>query len=741
MLDLLKFDITAQDRSAAAFGRIKNELGGVRGALAGVNDYARRAGRSMRNAGAGLSAAVTAPLAFLGKESVQLYDQQVKAEAAVQQALKSTGGAAGRTADELKGLASALQSATTFGDEDILRNVTAPLLTFTKVQGDVFDRAQANVLDMATLLKMDLKSAAILVGKALNDPVKGISALSRSGVDFSESQKDVIKSLVETGDVAGAQALILKELEVQFQGQAAAAAQTPLGKWANLANAIGDVKEELGAQIVPFLKPLAESLKENIEWFAALDPEVKRNVVVFGGLAAVVGPIVGVLGLVSLGVSGIATAFGGLTAVLLANPVVAAIAAVAGGAYLIYRNWDGISAWFASVWDNVRAVTSSAWEGFASLMLNYTAAGLVYRNWDGITAWFETRFAQLRTAFSVAWSGIKGVLSGQYSPAEMIYVLWSRVGSWFASLAPELTAAFVDLWGAIKAEVAQWGARFIEVGSDIVQGMIDGIQQKWVDLKSTVADLGSGVAQTVKDMLGIRSPSRVFKGIGRDIVAGLGLGIRENGEAALSEVGALAEGLIAAGSGAAEAGGKVDGVTSGVLGSLQDLRSGAHQVFKDVLGGAQGFEASLSSVLNNIASQLLSTGLDALFGAIWPNAKGNAFSGGRVTAFANGGVVASPTLFPMRGGTGLMGEAGPEAILPLSRSSDGRLGVQLQSGGGAGAGAGVRRVELVVHSAEGVTVEQAGQIAGGVALRLVQASAKAQRQQLRANVLTDSARK
>ncbi|MFT6933383.1 MAG: phage-related minor tail protein [Paracoccaceae bacterium] len=60
--------------------------------------------------------------------------------------------------------------------------------------------------------------------------------------------------------------------------------------------------------------------------------------------------------------------------------------------------------------------------------------------------------------------------------------------------------------------------------------------------------------------------------------------------------------------------------------------------------------------------------------------KGGAFSGGRVTAFAQGGVVNGPTTFPMRGGTGLMGEAGPEAIMPLTRGADGRLGVSAQGG-------------------------------------------------------------
>ena len=68
-------------------------------------------------------------------------------------------------------------------------------------------------------------------------------------------------------------------------------------------------------------------------------------------------------------------------------------------------------------------------------------------------------------------------------------------------------------------------------------------------------------------------------------------------------------------------------------------------------------------------------------GGLLANATGNAFSQGRVMPFAKGGVVAQATTFPMRGGTGLMGEAGPEAIMPLARGADGRLGVR--AGGGS----------------------------------------------------------
>lgn len=84
--------------------------------------------------------------------------------------------------------------------------------------------------------------------------------------------------------------------------------------------------------------------------------------------------------------------------------------------------------------------------------------------------------------------------------------------------------------------------------------------------------------------------------------------------------------------------------------------------------------------LQQAAGSALANGMNSLLGGMLPFANGGAFSQGRVMPFAKGGVVASPVAFPMRGGTGLMGEAGPEAIMPLTRGADGRLGVQAQGG-------------------------------------------------------------
>ena len=131
-------------------------------------------------------------------------------------------------------------------------------------------------------------------------------------------------------------------------------------------------------------------------------------------------------------------------------------------------------------------------------------------------------------------------------------------------------------------------------------------------------------------------------------------------------------------------------------GMFRSVTSSVKRAFDDVVfGGARLTDAlaalgsSISgSVLNKAVAPLqnalgssMTGGLEAILGGLLPFHKGAAFSSGRVAAFARGGVVGEPTRFPMRGGMGLMGEAGPEAIMPLARGADGKLGVR---GGGGG---------------------------------------------------------
>ncbi len=151
------------------------------------------------------------------------------------------------------------------------------------------------------------------------------------------------------------------------------------------------------------------------------------------------------------------------------------------------------------------------------------------------------------------------------------------------------------------------------------------------------------------------------------------------------------------------------------FGDLDEEARKTKDAFKDffgsILSGSASAEEALGRLLESFATEMFSTGFDSLWGALFPSANGNVFSGGDVVPFANGGVVSSPTTFPMRHGRiGLMGEAGPEAIMPLKRGRDGKLGV---AAGGAADGAGSVTVQVNVD-ARGAVDGVAAQVADAV---------------------------
>ena len=124
------------------------------------------------------------------------------------------------------------------------------------------------------------------------------------------------------------------------------------------------------------------------------------------------------------------------------------------------------------------------------------------------------------------------------------------------------------------------------------------------------------------------------------------------------------------------------GLSSAIDGVVFDgmsLTTALNEVAQAMINTA--YKAAVDPVTDHLGG-LVSAGVNGLFGQYSPFAKGGTFAQGRVMPFANGGVVSGPTTFPMRGGTGLMGEAGPEAIMPLARGADGKLGVRAGGGGG-----------------------------------------------------------
>ncbi|MHB1057239.1 MAG: phage tail length tape measure family protein [Rhodanobacter sp.] len=184
--------------------------------------------------------------------------------------LKSTGGSAGLTRDQLIDLSGEMQKLTTYGDEAVLSMETL-LLSLGNIKKGQFEGAVTAVLDVATAKSMDLASAATQIGKALNDPIKGLAGLQKIGISFTDTQKDVIQSLVDTGQTAAAQQLILDQLKVSFGGAAEAAANTFGGALEQLKNAAGDLLEGDGGN----LNDTTSSIKELTHTLQ--DPAIKEG--------------------------------------------------------------------------------------------------------------------------------------------------------------------------------------------------------------------------------------------------------------------------------------------------------------------------------------------------------------------------------------------------------------------------------------------------------------------------------
>ena len=185
------------------------------------------------------------------------------AQAQLNATLRSTAFAAGQSVAALNDQSAALAKLTVFED-DAITSAQSLLLTFTRIGGDTFPRATEAVLNVAQAMGTDLKSAAIQVGKALNDPIQGVSALARSGIQFTDSQKEMIATLVESGKLVEAQTIILKELETQFGGSAAAARNTLGGAIQGLKNDFNNLFEVAGdtSDVVVGINNIGKALQD-----------------------------------------------------------------------------------------------------------------------------------------------------------------------------------------------------------------------------------------------------------------------------------------------------------------------------------------------------------------------------------------------------------------------------------------------------------------------------------------------
>lgn len=215
-----------------------------------LGSFASGAVRTLAPVAAALGAA------FGARSTLRSAQTQIAAERKLQGVLEATGGAAGLSAQQIAEYASELQSVTNFGDEATIA-AAGVLATFKDIKGDNFKTTLALAQDLAATLGGDLKAATLQLGKALNNPAKGYSALAEAGVSFTEQQIEQIKALQASGDLLGAQEIILKELQSEVGGVARNMAD-PLTQAMGV---VGDLAENFGFMLLPAVNAVSGAVR------------------------------------------------------------------------------------------------------------------------------------------------------------------------------------------------------------------------------------------------------------------------------------------------------------------------------------------------------------------------------------------------------------------------------------------------------------------------------------------------
>lgn len=257
--------IRARNQTKSAFQEVSRDLSSLQGRFANFAGSLR--GIFVGGAIGGIFSAAVAEAA-----------EAERALNSLNAVLRATGNAAGLTRADIAGLANELDRTTIF-DTDEATQAAAVLATFRSIAGDTFKDALRSAADLSALLGGDLQGSVVQLGKALEDPVRGISALSRVGVTFSQSQRDLIESFVEQNRLADAQRVILEALRGQLDGVAQEINQGVLGSVRSLDKSWKDLLETLGrsSTVRGSLDALVGGLEATVNAFDSIDAALKRK--------------------------------------------------------------------------------------------------------------------------------------------------------------------------------------------------------------------------------------------------------------------------------------------------------------------------------------------------------------------------------------------------------------------------------------------------------------------------------
>jgi phage-related protein len=482
---------------------------------------------------------------FLADSVTQGREAQ-KVMARTSNVIKTTGGVANVTAKQVGDLAASISNKTAVDDEAIQTGANF-LLTFKNVRNEVgkgnkiFDQATAAAVDLSAAGFGSVDGASKMLGKSLNDPIKGISALGRAGVTFTDQQKKQIKVMTESGNILGAQKIILGEVQSQVGG--AAASQATAGE--RLKVTVDNIKESIGTALIPVLDTMATYLADKLPgWITTagnafntvkgyVEPVIATLRSFFGGLdsgttgasgkfaqlqttvSTVLGAVRPIISSTVTIVTALWAKFGGIITTYVTNALTNVMNFVRGAFKVIEGLFNVIAGVLTGDWKRV-------WTGLKQVVSGALTAikAVISQAWNVITTVFKTAGTIIKSVVSAAFNGLKGAASAGVSA---------------------LVGFVKGIPGKVKSGLGNLATLLLSAGGDIVAGLAQGIRDKASDAINAAKNLAGGVKDAVAGALSIFSPSRVMREFGRYVSQGLALGMIDRAGDVTSSVLSLAK--------------------------------------------------------------------------------------------------------------------------------------------------------------------------------------------------------
>jgi len=392
-----------------------------------------------------------------GKSTVDAAGAAAHANKVVTATFKNAGDATGEAAKH------AIELADSFGRQigvspEVIKGAEGILATFHSVSGatgmaaGIFDRATKAAADLAAAGFGDMETNAKQLGKALADPTKGLTALTRSGVNFTKSQKEQIANMQKSGDLLGAQKIILGEVESQVGGTAAATA----GAGAKMSVAWEEMKVKLGTGLLPIVGQIKNTFAGLFDFIGANASWLTPLLLAAAGFATTLFVVAKAVQMFQVVIEGVKLAVAGfrlvwlaLNSSFLASPIgliIVAVVALVAVIVLIATK----TTWFQTIWATVTRFMSAAWSA---------TVGAITSAWNAAWSFIAGIFRAIQSIAMTVWGWIRsywpilaGVLAGPFGVAiALVYMYWGPISGFFSGIVHAIGGAISGVVGAITS--------------------------------------------------------------------------------------------------------------------------------------------------------------------------------------------------------------------------------------------------------------------------------------------------